>query len=179
MLTFTDWKENPHHGVHYYNGWKEETFEKLEALRNSQDPLHIMKHSFYVACDILAELPFELGIVCGPISTGKRSVEENLEIFNNTVIKISNEMPIFNQVPFEPVFLPVHELVKNNQEFCSTAGRTSEFFINHFYVHVFTAGKKWKSHFIHGWESSVGAVMEHEILTELKSEIIYLPEDFV
>ena len=49
-----------------------------------------------------------------------------------TIIKISDEMPIFNQMPFEPVFENIHKLVVEDKDLCPS-GKTSEFFINYIF----------------------------------------------
>jgi hypothetical protein len=178
MISFEDWKNNTTQGLYYYKYWDEEMFESLKRAKTFKKPLTIMDESLKVARELLNRLPSKLGVVCGPISTGKRSVEENLKIFGLIVLDISNKMPIFNQMPFEPVFEDIHSMVINNKEFCPS-GKSSEFFIDYFYREVFLSGKEWAPHFIDGWEYSVGAVMEHDIFTQLGSDIVYLPENFV
>lgn len=177
MLLFPLWKANPRDALHYYNGWSEDIVEEVEALKDIIDTISLMKQATEIALAILTKLPQTLGIVCGPISSGKRSLQEQLHVFDLTVQKVSNTMPVFNQMPFEPIFGLVHERIKNDETLCPM-NQTSKFFIDNFYRKVFFSGKEWVAHFIHDWEHSVGASIEHEIFTSLKSEIIYLPANF-
>jgi hypothetical protein len=178
MVHFKNWTPSVQNGVFYFEQWDQSMVDELEALYFSEDAMVIMEKSSSIAKAYLKKLPHQLGIVCGPISTGKYSVEKNLEIFNQTVVEISNRMPIFNQMPFEPLFAKVHDLIKDNKELCPN-NKTSKFFIDHFYEGIFYSSKEWRPHFIAGWEHSIGAAMEHAIFTKLKSEIVYLSEDFV
>ncbi len=177
-MTFKKWISNPTGATHYYTGWEEDDLSKLKKLKSLKDPIQIMRQALFVGVEIVDRLPFELGIVCGPISTGEHSVQKNLEIFDKTVMKISDQMHIFNQMPFEPTFAVAHNFIKDDEVLCPN-NMSSKFFIDRFYNHIFASGKKWKPHFISGWEHSVGATIEHEIFTGLKSEITYLPKDFV
>lgn len=179
MISFKQWQDNPfENGRYFYSWWDEQMFEVLENAKKHPGVLTAINDSLNVGKKLLKELPKKLGVVCGPISTGKKSVEENLKIFELTIIKISDEMPIFNQMPFEPVFENIHKLVVEDKDLCPS-GKTSEFFINYFYREIFISNKNWVPHFIHGWDHSIGAVMEHDMFTQLGSEIVYLPEDFV
>lgn len=179
MISFKQWEDDPFkYGRYYYSWWNEEMFETIERIKKYPGLLTTMNDSLNLAKVLLKGLPKKLAIVCGPISTGKRSVEENLKIFDLTVQKVSDDMPVFNQMPFEPIFENIHKLVIEDKDLCPS-GKSSEFFINYFYREIFLSKKDWVPHFIYGWESSVGATMEHEIFVQLKRDIIYLPEDFV
>jgi hypothetical protein len=178
MISFSQWKENPQLGLHYYAGWDEQMFEALENAKKHPGLLTKVNDALNVAKKIIKQSPKKLGVVCGPISTGKRTVEENLRIFELTILKVSNTMPVFNQMPFEPVFETMHSLVFEDKDLCPS-GKSSEFFIDYFYREVFLSNKNWVPHFIYGWEHSVGASMEHRIFTQLGSDIVYLSEDFV
>lgn len=180
MISLKEWQDNPHLGLHYYAHWDEQMFKALENAKNQPGLLVKMNESLNVGKHLLKKLPRKLGIVCGPISTGKKTVQENLKVFELTVLKVSNEMPIFNQMPFEPVFETAHSLAMEDKDLCPS-GKSSEFFIKYFYEEIFLSNKEWKPHFIYGWEHSVGAIMEHNIFIQLGigKDIVYLSEDFV
>ncbi len=153
------------------NNWLKKDFDKLLSLTDLNDPELIMKESFLVACDILSRSPNELAIVCGPISSGSKSVGENLEVFNKTVFKVGQKMSLFNQMPFEPVFHVAHGIIKDDSRLCPN-GNSSKFFIENFYEKLFhLPGRKWLPHFIDGYQESTGAMMEHQIFTKLGSKI--------
>lgn len=157
--------------------WKIEEFEALEKLKTEADPMLIMRKAFDVALRILERSPKVLGIVCGPISSGKKSIPENIKIFNRTVFKVGQKIPIFNQLPFEPLLHVVHELIKEDKVLCPK-GSSSKFFIDHFYSKVFAQRKKWAPHFISGWEFSTGAQIERQILKGMKCNFFDLQENF-
>ena len=160
------------------NFWTKEDYTELLSLMDIQDPFEIMNRSLLVAQEILARSPQKLGVVCGPMSSGKLSIPENFDVFIKTVFKIGQKMPMFNQLPFEPGFGVVHDLIKHNPELCPQ-GSSSKFFIDHFYERLFCeSDKQWSAHFIYGFEHSKGAMMEHQIFTDLGSSIHPLREGF-
>lgn len=160
------------------NFWMKEDYTELLSLTDIRDPFEIMNRSFLLAQEILARSPQTLGVVCGPMSSGVLSSEENFEVFIKTVFKIGQKMPMFNQLPFEPGFAVVHELIKTDPMLCPD-GSSSKFFIDHFYEKLFRfSGKEWLPHFIYGYKHSKGAMMEHKIFTDLASNIHPLREGF-
>lgn len=158
--------------------WEQRDLDRIYAIEAYDDPFKIMNESFDLALEIITRAPRELGIVCGPISSGTKSVEENISIFARTVFKIGQEMPIFNQLPFEPGFAKAHDAIVGNEKLCP-GGSSSKFFIEHFYEKLFRLpGMKWTASFIYGYRHSTGAMIEHEILSGLGSKIIELPQGF-
>ena len=106
------------------------------------------------------------------------SIEENFKVFVKTVFKVGQKLPLFNQLPFEPGFHVVHQLIKDDPKLCPN-GSSSKFFIDHFYEKLFCfSDKEWFPHFIHGYEHSTGAMIEKKIFTELGSTIHPLRKGF-
>ena len=159
--------------------WTLQDFIELEQLEKLDNPKLILQKALIVAKRVLRRSPKNLGVVCGPISTGTKSVKENLRIFNRTMYKISQTMNVFNQLPFESLFARVHELLKKPEYVhLMVEGSSSLFFMRNFYDAVFAVNKNWKPHFIHGWKHSTGAKDEHRIFTLLNSPIVYLKKGF-
>ncbi len=157
--------------------WTLEDFEALENLKSFSDPILVMKSLFSIALRILNRSPQALATVCGPMSSGTRSVEENIKIFNRTLFRLGQRIPVFNVMPFEPIFHMVHMLVEDDKSLCPN-GSSSKFFIDHFYSKVYAIKKKWSPHFIGGWENSIGATMEHDIFRNLKCKPFYLQDNY-
>lgn len=159
--------------------WTVEDFQQLHELKKLQSPKEILLGALMITKDVLRRSPRELGIVCGPISTGRKSVEENLHIFNRTIYKIGQTMPMFNQMPLERLFAYAHELLflPCNQHLLVN-GSSSDFFIDEFYLPIFALNKIWKPHFIYDWQYSSGATREHRVFRVLRSSTRYLEKGF-
>jgi hypothetical protein len=163
---------------HHRSYWTYEDMMQLQLIiEMMHDPLEIIEKTLVIARRILERSPYHLAVVCGPISTGGRSVEENLDIFNRCVYRLSKQTPLFNQMPFEPVFHKVHQLIEKDPVLCPN-GKSTHFFIDRFYRSIFTDLKIWYPHFIHGWEESIGARAEHALFTKLGSKAGYLDEHY-
>jgi hypothetical protein len=160
------------------NYWHAHDYRDIDRLYREPDPQRAMVGALKIALRILDNSPKELGVICGPISTGKRSVEANLSVFNKTVFRKSQEMPIFNQLPFEPLFAKIHDNLKTTYQHLLVDSCTSAFFIDNFYQPIFEAAKVWKPFFIDGWKASVGSRMEHELFESQKVLPVYLPSDY-
>jgi hypothetical protein len=157
--------------------WTLGDFIMLKRLESFTDPMRIMIEARAIAKNVLSRSPETLAIVCGPMSTGMKSVPENFKIFARTVYKVGQEMDIFNQLPFEPLFGKVHEMIADLP--LSLIGGISQYFIDNFYNHIFEySGKIWKPHFIHDWTYSTGAKLENRTFNRLGSEITYLEEGY-
>lgn len=158
--------------------WFKKDLDRLYAISESTDPDYMMRQALIVAEDILERSQPSLAIVCGPISSGRLSVVENLTIFARTVFKVGQKIPVFNQLPFEPVFHKVHGLIEHDSTLCPN-GSSSKYFIEHFYEPLFRLPEiQWLPQFIYGYKKSTGAMIEHAIFTELGSKIHYLPPSF-
>lgn len=159
--------------------WEIQDLRDLEKLETMQNPEQMLFQAFLVAKRILNRSPEKLAIVCGPISTGPKGVEENLKIFNRTVYKLGQQMPLFNQLTFERLFGKAHELLHLPQHRHFLVGKSSSrFFIDHFYLLLFALNKEWNPHFIYGWEESDGANDEYRIFRAKNSPIVLLDEGF-
>lgn len=114
--------------------------------------------------------------VCGPISTGKRTVEENILVFVKTIeVLFENQLEVFNQMPFEK---KMGELQK--EWYLKNPGASYYMpLLEEFYKPIFETGKIKKMVFIPGWEHSFGASWEHDQANQLGIDIIYLPDNWV
>lgn len=116
-----------------------------------------------------------LVIVCGSISTGGKSVEENLSNFDKTIQSISDcGFQIFDQMPWEKKIGYFHE------EFYETHQRSEYYWdiLLVFYQPIFSSGKIKKAFFLPNWQSSTGATWEHEQCKKYGIEIVYIPENW-
>jgi len=117
-----------------------------------------------------------LVIVCGSISTGGRSVEENLVVFEKSIAAMPHYgYLVFDQMPWEKKIEFFHHLFY----------KTNDPNVYHwdilevFYKPIFSSKKIKTAFFLPGWKRSTGASWEHEKCKELGIEIIYLPKKWV
>jgi hypothetical protein len=146
--------------------WEIDDFKLLDALMVLDDPEEIMRDAFIVADRILKRSPQHLSIVCGPISGGKRTKEQNLQIFNRAIFEVSQEENIFNQLPFEKLFQKVQTLLHTTHRHFLENESALDFIMETFYLKVFRSGKAWKAYFIEGWRHSQGACFEYNFFTD-------------
>lgn len=111
---------------------------------------------------------YDLVLVSGPISTGTKSVEHNLRVFNKAIFGLSEmKFNVVNQMPFGGVFSEIHKKSKD-----------TDFFINEFYHDIMTEDKKFgiKNIFqLPNWRHSRGAVREYNIALEVGIRINQIP----
>lgn len=120
----------------------------------------------WVALDILKNMPQPVGQVCGRISSGNRTIEENMKIFQQAIERLCWENYIFNQLPFET---KMQKLIGSRQE----KGHPHDL-LEEFYLPIFESGLIKKLFFLRGWESA----WEHEKAKLLGIPIFYLDDDF-
>lgn len=138
------------------------TDEDIKAVEEAKD----FKDLYAIANRIFSRMEGEIGQVCGPIATGGAgSIEANLEIFNNEILKLQNQGKIiFDQMPFE---WPMQDLKKRVADGANTI-------LEDFYLPIFESGKVKTLYFIKGWETSYGANWEHNQAKRLGIDIVYL-----
>lgn len=141
--------------------WRDDNFKSLEDASS-------IKEVFEIAKSILGRMPESSAQVCGPISNGgKGSIEENLAYLNQVIGKLQEEgFCIFDQMPFEQTF---HRIVRNENH-----NQKYENILNDFYEPLFKSGRIKRLYFVPGWESSRGAIWEHEKAKELGIEVGFL-----
>lgn len=127
-----------------------------------------------VALDVLEKMPTNLGQVCGPITSGgKGSLEENLRIFEKTILRLSLQgISIFNQLPFETTLERIWKVDKRDLKIKNLD------LLEGFYLPIFESGFIKDLYFIYGWNSSFGTTWEHKEAKKIGLNIIYLPENF-
>lgn len=154
-----------HHSLRHY---RDEHYFAMDNAKSYEELVPI-------AIEILKSMPQPVGQVCGPLTTGGAgSLKKNLEIFENTVHKLSDAgNNIFNQLPFEK---PINAM-RNN--YGKHEDEKNQILLDRFYLYLFNSGLIKKLYFIHGWQSSHGAKWEREIAEKLGLEIIDLPKDFL
>ncbi len=158
--------------------WEVQDYLDLQAIALLDNVETMMTRSFLVAKRILKRFEHEVGVVCGPISSGLKSIPENLKTFNRTIFKLSQTMEVWSQMPFEVVFKRVHGIVVEHHEELLIEGSSSNFFIEKFYRPLFCLNLGWAPHFIFGYEHSRGAMEEKGIFTSLKKKMIFLDEGY-
>jgi len=141
--------------------WEKEDILALEQAES-------VKQMFEIAIHVLRRMPQPVGQVCGPISTGGRgSILENLVAFNETIVFLQAEgNTIFDQMPFEEPMQRVKVSLP--------AGEYATVLLTDFYQPLFESGLIKKVYFMKDWESSKGALWEHEQAKKLGIEIAYL-----
>ncbi len=140
--------------------WKEEDWKDVEKSE-SVDDLYV------VAERILKRMPKPIVEVCGPLANGGLgSFEANMDVFNETIKKLQSQgLNVFDIMPFEDAIqvlkekLGLEKLVDDIQ--------------NKFYLPIFKSYVS-VSYFMSGWETSTGAVWEHQKAKELGMKVVYL-----
>lgn len=110
-----------------------------------------------------------VGQVCGPITSGGTgNKQRNLEIFQETINRLNRRKKcVFNQLPFEPAL----------RRITHQSGEPESNLLTGFYLPIFESGLIKTLYFMHGWESSQGAVWEHNQALRLNLKIVYLNPD--
>lgn len=123
-----------------------------------------------VALDILKDMPRPVAQVCGSLTSGGKSVEENTKIFELAIQSLCFGQYVFNQLPFEP---KMQKMVGNRQ------GKGYPWdLMDEFYLPIFQSGRIEKLFFLRGWEKSTGADWEHRKAILLKIPTFYLDDKF-
>ncbi len=112
----------------------------------------------------------EIGIVCGPITTGGLGRPElNLWNFNAAIeTLLVSGYPIFNQMPFEVALARLERAAGNGYD---------ERILTEFYGPVFESGHITHQYFMYNWRSSRGAQWEHDHAVKRGTTIVYLGSD--
>jgi hypothetical protein len=139
----------------HYRHW---TVEDRLALKLAGTSLPDM---LKVALDVTARMPSGIHIVSGPITTGGvGTIKNNLFVFKRIIEHLAKneKLNIFSQMPFEDGMVAYHQEWKRtarNGDYCWPI-------LIEFYEPLFAARKFEKFHFIHGFESSIGACWERD-----------------
>lgn len=110
-----------------------------------------------------------VGMACGPITTGgKENPKDNMKTLKKA-IKMLSEMgaSVFDQMPFENHM----QRIKATPYY-----RGGNHLLEIFYLPIFESGKITTLYFVSGWETSQGAMWEHEQAKRLgiKTAYVYL-----
>ena len=125
-----------------------------------------------VALDILRDMPRQPIVqVCGSLTSGGRSLEENIKIFQSAIEHLCNKNWVFNQLPFEP---------KTLRMIGARSGTDYTWdLMNEFYLPIFQSGYIKTLFFLRGWKKSTGASWEHDrAVIDLKIPTFYLDDEF-
>lgn len=157
--------------MHPFKYYSQQEYQDISVANSFWELLQI-------AMTVIGRMPEHVPLcqVCGPISTGNRTIEENFFIFNKTIeVFFRHKFEVFNQMPFEKRmgYLKQRWDTENPKAgYCMPI-------LEEFYQPIFESGKIKKLPFIPGWESSFGATWEHQQAERLGIEIIHLPENWV
>lgn len=144
--------------------WKDEHFAQLETLNDFSEMLPL-------AFAILESMSTPVMEVCGPITTGDRTIEQNVAIFKKTIARLAEEgNTVFNQMPFQETIERICEKQK-------IVGYPSSL-LDEFYLPLFESGKINTLCFLPGWEKSKGASWEHAQGQRLNLKIVYLSDEY-
>jgi hypothetical protein len=124
-----------------------------------------------IAFRVLGRMPLGACMICGPITTGGVSLEENLARFNRAIdiLAMCGEN-VFTQMPFE---IPMQRIRVGTDSYQSGA-----LLLNTFYLPIFQSGKVTRLCFLPDWQTSNGAKWEHGHAEELAIERKYFRDDF-
>lgn len=141
--------------------WRENDWKDLEKVENVAD-------LYAIATRIISRMEKPLIQVCGPVgSGGLGSIEKNLEVFNNAIIKLQEKgLHVFDQMPFE-------DQMQNLKKKISTEKIVKDI-LNDFYLPIFKSGAISAFYFLSNWKTSFGANWEHEEAKKLGIKIVYL-----
>lgn len=142
--------------------WEEVDWDNLEKAQSISDLFLIVKK-------IIEKMPEPLGQVCGPITNGGfGTIEKNLEFFNQNIKDLQSKgLNIFDQMPFEET-IQKFKLESQDKE------KIYNNIMNDFYLPIFKSGKVKTMYFLPNWQTSKGAIWEHETAKSLNIEIVYL-----
>jgi len=120
-----------------------------------------------IACTILSRMPWPVGIVCGPLTSGGfGSFELNRREMQRAIRKLNDEdKGVFNQLIFEDA---MHRIMKNKSYY-----KGGNHLLETFYLPILERYIR-KMYFLQGWKGSQGATWEHQTGLRLGIEIIYL-----
>lgn len=139
------------------------TREDVGAVAKAKDFVELRE----IAERIIARMDGDVGMVCGPITSGGAgSINKNLAIFRRRIRELTQAgVPIFNQLPFEPKFWELRCLPGTDRE---------DQLLYEFYGYLLRYGLIKRLYFIPGWETSYGARWEHNKARCLSIPINYL-----
>ena len=144
--------------------WKDAHYERLGRLRNFGEMTDL-------AFSVLDGMPSPVTEVCGPITTGGRTPEQNVVIFQKTITHLQGQgIAVFNQ-------MILHDTMVRFCEELRAVGYPMAI-LDEFYLPLFESGKIHTLCFLPGWEASKGASWEYEQARRLNIPITYLPDDW-
>ncbi|MDD4412044.1 MAG: hypothetical protein PHR00_00080 [Patescibacteria group bacterium] len=128
-----------------------------------------------LAIEIIGKMPYPEKIcqICGPISTGQNSFDQNIYNFAAAINYFSIEnfnstgLIAFDQLPFESIIQRICQM-NNHQDYPPV--------IEELYQPIFESGLIKSFIFLPGWKHSVGAQKEHDIIVGQKLPISYWQE---
>lgn len=142
--------------------------EDVVAIREASDYHELAE----VALRIIGRMPpwEDVGMVCGPISTGGfEDRDVNLWYFNAAIeTLIAEGYLLFNQMPFEDKLGELHQADETGYD---------QDILDVFYAAIFNTGRITIQYFMHNWESSRGARWEREQALSRDVEIVDLDEE--
>jgi hypothetical protein len=141
--------------------WTEDDIAALKDVVTLSE-LHL------IGARVLGRMPSPIVQVCGPISTGGfGSIIANMQAFTETIQALQGKgLSVFDQMPFE---VPMQKLKLH-----LAPGEYLEAILTDFYQPLFESKKINAFYFMPDWQSSHGALWEHEQALKLGIDIVYL-----
>lgn len=143
------------------------SIEEKQQLQNAQT----FKEIGQIATKAIKKMPNNLAQVCGPITTGGTTIQENQEKLTKTINKLIQQgKKIYDQRPLENAIFKVREQLAKNYN--------PQELLEQIFKPLFETGKITTTYFIEGWKTSTGAKWEHEQAKKRNIKIIYLEKNF-
>jgi len=139
------------------------TLEDLNLLDN----VKTVKDMYEIATRVISRMDKPVIQVCGPITSGgKGDINLNLLELSNKIVELENKgLSVFDQLVFEDATFRLKDILSKDKYFMDV--------FTYFYLPLFRDGHIDELYFLKGWDSSRGAIWEHEQAQKLGLKIVY------
>jgi hypothetical protein len=138
--------------------WTDEERKRLNRAHSYEEAVEVA----LVILSRMNETGREVVQVCGPMSTGGLgNPADNLALFQLAINRaLANNLMVFDQLPFQPMF---HRLSQSR----AGDGTYDWDILEVFYKKIFASRYVRRALFLPGWEGSIGACWERDLVTRL------------
>jgi hypothetical protein len=138
--------------------WTDEEYRRLNRARSYEETAKVA----LVVLSRMSETGREVVQICGPMSTGGLgNPRDNMARFQLAIHRAqARGLMVFDQLPFQPTIGRLCGFKEGN-------GKYDWEILEVFYKRIFESGHVHRTLFLPGWEGSVGARWERELVTRL------------